>query len=275
MKLYEGDIVKLNGFTDRSISDDPSTEYGVKYFLQCYTKEHILVPLFIRDFDVEYVVLPTAPMPVFSRFEDGKLVTYYPIQKLNDTHSKKFFVAENYLTKIGNIYDKPASEHTENNTKTKEEKAEIVKCLSPDQLVKLFLNLHDNFDPICEDSCDSYEIAKQEIIRRLGEVEEPEDEDDLDEESTDSETPNKVTNEMWDSVIDGDEEYNEKIYNTPKKAINNKCNCDKHDNEKDDADAREYRRCEEFMKIHKNITTVIDALEKVISSLTLIIKDEA
>ena len=186
MKFYKGDIVKLTGYTHRALTDDVKSEYGLKYFIECYTKEHDLVTLVIEDFDVEYVVLPTGPMPVFSQLEDGKLVTYYPIQKLDDSHSKKFFVAETYLTKVGNLYE--------------------------------------------------------EI-----EDEEPEDEGAEDEE------------DLFDDPWDEDEELND----APVK---------KDEQPADDED--NYVRCQEFLKISKNVSTVIESLQSIIESLTKLAKDE-
>ena len=184
MKFYKGDIVKLTGYTRRALTDDVKSEYGLKYFVECYTKEHDLASLVVNDFDVEYVVLPTGPMPVFSRLEDGKLVTYYPIQELHDSHSKKFFVADTYLTKVGNIYE-----------------------------------------------------------------EELEDEEE----------------DLFDDPWDEDEELNK----TPEKEENEDGEEKPSDDDEDD-----YVRCQEFLKISKNISTVIDSLQSILDSLTKIAKNE-
>lgn len=194
MKFYKGDIVKLTGYTRRALTDDVKSEYGLKYFVECYTKEHDLASLVVNDFDVEYVVLPTGPMPVFSRLEDGKLVTYYPIQELHDSHSKKFFVADTYLTKVGNIYEE---------------------------------ELED---------------------------EEPEDEEPEDEEE-----------DLFDDPWDEDEELNK----TPEKEENEDGEEKPSDDDEDD-----YVRCQEFLKISKNISTVIDSLQSILDSLTKIAKNE-
>lgn len=116
MKFEKGDIVKLNGYTRRkfaSIYNDDKSQYDVKYFLRCYSKDHEESEIQINDFDVEYVVLPTSVMPIFWRTENGNVVAYYPIQERNDTHSKKSYVSEKFLTRIGNIYQEEVVEDDE------------------------------------------------------------------------------------------------------------------------------------------------------------------
>ena len=195
MKFNKGDIVKFNESLMRSLpaegralSYNSNNEYELKYFIDCYTKEHYLTTVAVNNFNVEYVVLPTTPMPVFSCLEDGKLVTYYPIQERRDTHSKKFFVAETYLEKVGSIYDEEPEEEVE---------------------------------------------------------EETEEEDET------------LYEEEWDSDCDNDEDLNEEINQDSNKEEN-----------------ESFSRSAEYLKIHQNITNVINSLENVIESLSKIIKHE-
>lgn len=182
MKFQKGDVVKLNDYSRRVVIDDPKNEYGLKYFLDCYTKEREPATLGFKNFETMFVVMPSNVMPVFNRFVNGKTIVYYPIQEYNNSHSKKFFVADTYLTKVGNIYD-----------------------------------------------------------------EEPEDEEE--------DLFNNSFNNSWD------EEFND----TPEKEVN-------EDVEKQPSD--DYVRYQEFLKISKNIGTVIDSLQSILDSLTKIAKNE-
>lgn len=51
--------------------------------------------------------------------------------------------------------------------KTREEKEQMVKKLSGDDLLNFYDNYSNNFDPIDFDTCESFNVCREEIKRRL------------------------------------------------------------------------------------------------------------
>ena len=49
----------------------------------------------------------------------------------------------------------------------KEEKIEILKSLSPEELLDALTYYETHFNPLNDDTCESYSLTKQEIMRRL------------------------------------------------------------------------------------------------------------
>ena len=48
-----------------------------------------------------------------------------------------------------------------------EVKRAMLKDLSSEELLKYFIKLHDEFNPVDDDKCDTYELVKTMILERM------------------------------------------------------------------------------------------------------------